>query len=181
MMNAHVSMWACAHAHMFTCPHGHMRFPLILALGACFIRWTLHANGTITDGFNFAPIHLLLLLAAVFMAGWQAMKADATVEVAGLFKAGFRAAMTYAVVAALFAYALYSWLDPTFFPIKVNALVDQAIKEGHTEAEAREKVGHFFSPFNYATITLAAFMVIGAIDSMVCALLHHKLLRKVTR
>lgn len=156
-----------------------MRTTILIAFAAVVMRWTLHANGTITDGFNFAPIHLLFMLAAVFLAGWQAMKADAAVEVAGLFKAGFRAAMTYAVIAALFAYALYSWLDPTFFPIKVNAMVDQAIKEGRTEAEAREKVGAFFSPFNYATITLAAFMVIGAIDSMVSALLHHKLLRKV--
>jgi hypothetical protein len=150
-----------------------------LALAAAFIRWTLHVNGTVTDGFNFAPIHLLFMLAAVFIAGWQLLKTDPAAEVPALFKTGFRAAMIYAVIAALFAYALYSWIDPTFFPIKMNALVDQAIKEGHTEAEAREKVGAFFSPFNYATITLAAFMIIGAIDAMVCALLHHKFLRKV--
>ena len=158
-----------------------MRLTLIIAFAAVLIRWTLHGNGTITDGFTFAPIHLLFLLAVVFLAGWQAMKAEPTLEVPGLFRAGFRAGAIYALIAAVLAYLLYTVIDPLFFPIRINEMIDAAVAEGRTEAEARERVEAFFSPFKYATITLAAFMVIGAVDALVCALLHHKVLRKAGR
>jgi hypothetical protein len=158
-----------------------IRLTVPIALVAVLIRWILHANGTITDGFTFAPIHLLFLLSAVFLAGWKALKSEPALEVPGLFRAGFRAAAVYALIAAVFAYVLYAMIDPLFFPIRINAMIDAAVAQGRSEAEAHEKVEAFFSPFKYATITLAAFMVIGAVDAMVCALLHHKVLRKVMR
>ena len=158
-----------------------IRLTVPIALLAILLRWTLHSNGTITDGFGFAPFHLLLLLAAVFFAGWRAWRSEPALEVPGLFRAGFRAAAVYALISAVFSYVLYTVIDPLFFPIHINEMIDAAVAQGRSEAEAREKVEAFFSPFKYATITLAAFMVVGAVDAMVCALLHHKVLRKVTR
>lgn len=156
-----------------------MAFTLILALGACFIRWTLHDNGTITVGTDFMPVHLLLLLLVIFMAGREAMKKDASVHVPGLFRHGFRAGVIYTVIVAAFAYVLYTWLDPTFFPIKVNALIDEAVKQGREPAEARERIGSFYTPFLYATMTLSAFLILSALNAIVCAIVHHKFLRKV--
>ena len=158
-----------------------MRIAIILALGASFIRWTLHANGTLTNGGDFVPFHLLFVLVAVFIAGWRLVRTDPDCNVPRLFRAGFQAGAIYTLIISFFAYALYSWIDPTFFPIRVNEMVDQAMAAGRTEAEARERIEGFFSPFKYATITLFSFVVISAVDAFVCAVLHHKLLRPVRR
>lgn len=158
-----------------------MRLALVLALIAAFLRWTLHTNGTLVNGNEFVPVHLFLLLVAVFVAGGKALRADPAQGVPGLWRAGFRAGAVYTLVMAVFVFALYTWIDPVFFALRLEELVDEAVRNGHTAEEARGKFAAFFSPFKYATITLAVFLVVSAIDALVCATLHHKLLRKVVR
>ena len=158
-----------------------MWLAFLLALVAASIRWTLHVNGTLVNGIDFVPIHLLLLVIAVFVTGWRSLRADPTITFPGLMRSGFRAGAAYTLVIAVFVFALYTWIDPLFFPLRVDEMVQEALKTGHTEVEARERIEGFFSPFKYATITLAAFLVISALDALVCAALHHKLLRGVRR
>lgn len=158
-----------------------MRLALVLALIAAFLRWTLHTNDGLVNGNDFVPVHLFLLLVAVFVAGWQALRADAAIGIPGLWRSGFRAGAVYTIVVAVFVFALYTWIDPLFFPLRLEEMVDEAVRNGHPADEARQKFGAFFSPFKYATITLAAFLLISAIDALVCAALHHKLLRKIAR
>src|SRR6185436_6691351 len=98
-----------------------------------------------------------------------------------IMREAFKSAAAYAVLYGLFIWMYYKGIDATEFPMKINAMVDKAVAEGRNEAEARTQLERFFTPFNYATITFFALMVIGAINSLVVSLLHHKVLRGLRR
>ena len=156
-----------------------MRYTLLIAFAAIMLRWLLHADKAITDGHTFSPIHLLALLLVVFFAQRSAMVSDRNITFPMLVRAGFRNAAVYALLIAVFAYALYVWIDPLHFPIHINERVDMAVADGIAEADARQRFETMFSPFNYATLTLVAFMGAGIVYSLLVGVLHHKVLRKL--
>jgi len=156
-----------------------MRYTLLIAFAAITLRWLLHADQAIVDGHTFSPIHLLALLLVVFFAQRGAMQADRNITFPMLVRTGFRNAAVYALLIAVFAYALYVWIDPLYFPIHINERVDLAVADGIAEADARKRFETMFSPFNYATLTLVAFMGAGIVYALLVGAFHHKVLRKL--
>ncbi|MEO8067094.1 MAG: DUF4199 family protein [Flavobacteriales bacterium] len=156
-----------------------MRYTLLIAFAAITLRWLLHADNAITDGHTFSPIHLLALLFIVFFAQHAALRKDREITFPMLVRTGFRNAAVYALLIAVFAYVLYVWIDPLYFPIHINDRVDMAIADGIPEADARQRFEAIFSPLNYATITLVAFMGAGIVYALLVGALHHKMLRKL--
>lgn len=156
-----------------------MRYTAIIAFAAITLRWLLHADKVITDGHSFTPIHLLALLLAVFFAQHLLLRSNAATTFPMLVRTGFRNAAVYALSIAIFSYALYTWIDPLYFPIEVNERIDMAVADGVPEAEARTRMESMFTPLNYATFTLIIYMAAGILFALVMGAVHHKVLRRL--
>lgn len=156
-----------------------MRYTAIIAFAAITLRWLLHADKVITDGHSFTPIHLLALLLAVFFAQHVLLRSNTATTFPMLVRTGFRNAVLYALAIAVFSYALYTWIDPLYFPIEVNQRIDMAVADGVPETEARARMGAMFTPLNYATFTLIIYMAAGILFALVMGAVHHKVLRRL--
>jgi len=56
--------------------------------------------------------------------------------------------------------------------------VDRGIADGQPEEIIRPRLEKFFTPFNYASMTFFALLLVGGFNALAVGLLHHKVLRK---
>ncbi len=156
-----------------------MRTALILALAAMVLRAGLLLAGRAPDPPYFMPVHLLALVLIPFLAARAQLLREPQSGVPLLFRAGSRASALYAVLTAAFLLIYYRWMDVTSFPVHINALVEQAVAAGHAEADARARFERFFTPFNYASLSFFLLLLLGAFNTLLTALLVHKVLRRM--
>ena len=158
-----------------------MLLPLLAALAVTTLRMVLHTVGSPVEGSAFMLIHSLALVTVVFFAGVQVLRSDRTASLPPLMRANFRSAAVYALATAVMLWAYYTWFDPQYFPHRIDQLVAMGVGEGQPETVIRPRMERFFTPFNYATITLAALLLCGAVLAGISAVFQHKVLRRVRR
>ncbi|MBK9513706.1 MAG: hypothetical protein IPO05_08770 [Flavobacteriales bacterium] len=91
---------------------------------------------------------------------------------------GFKSAALYALLSGSLLLAYYNLVEPEHFRLRVEEMVQRGMAEGQPEDIIRPRLEKFFTPFNYASITFFALLAIGGAQSLVIAILHHKVLRR---
>lgn len=154
---------------------------LVLVAVAIALRIGLHAIDIPVEPFQFWPVHLLSLVLIAYLSGYRQLKLDRQSGFGPLMRDGMRDTVVYAVLIALFSWAFYTYLDTTAFADRNALLVEGLVNDGFSEEQASQKVQGFFTPSNYAGFTFLGLMIVGAVNTLLFALIHHKLLRKFMR
>jgi hypothetical protein len=158
-----------------------MLLVFITALSVAALRLALHAAGRPADGTDFMLVHFLAMITTVFFGGMRLLRSDPQASFPSLLRDGFRHAALYAVLMLLFLWFYYTQVETDVFARKIEERVAMAISEGQPGDLVRTRMEQFFTPFNYATITFFALLAVGALQSFLIALLHHKVLRRTVR
>lgn len=158
-----------------------MTLAFLTAFAVMAMRIVLHLLGTTPEGMDFMLIHFLAIVTVVFFTGERLMRGHNPVGFPDLMREGFRNAAIYALLLGLFTWLFFTFIDTDHFRARVDDMVLRGMREGQPEGIIRPRLEKFFTPFNYATITFFALMVVSAILSFILGLLHHKVLRALRR
>ncbi|MBS1581195.1 MAG: hypothetical protein JST66_03245 [Bacteroidetes bacterium] len=158
-----------------------MRTAFLLALLGIALRLGFFYGGVRVEAFQFAPVHLFLLVLVTFLTGFFLLKADPSRGMADLIRNGMRDAALYALMIALFTWVFYTSVNVTEFPERNERLIQGFIQQGHPEAEARDKVNAMYTPGGYATLTFFGLFIAGVVNALFFAAVHHKVLRRFRR
>lgn len=85
-------------------------------------------------------------------------------------KAGMKVVGMYAVLMSVFVYVYYSYIDPSYFEIKLGNQVDLLAENGASQADlkkARETGELILSPYFQSTVTLILFILLGTFYSSI--------------
>ncbi|MFT3885960.1 MAG: hypothetical protein QM724_11180 [Flavobacteriales bacterium] len=158
-----------------------MRVTLIIAGIVIALRVGLHYAGFAIGPMEFVPVHLLAVIAVAYLSGFLLLRHDPSRGMAELIRNGLRDTALYAVVIAVFIYIFYRYIDASEFPERNAQFIANFVAEGHTEAEAREKVERFYTPGGYAGVTFFGMLLLGVFNTLIFGALHHKVLRRFRR
>jgi hypothetical protein len=158
-----------------------MRISLIIAAVAIALRTVLYYAGVRVEAMEFVPVHLLAMVLIAYLSGFLLLRKDPSRGMAELIRAGLRDTAVYALLIAVFAYLFFTYINPDEFVQRNTMMIDEFVKQGHPEAEARAKVERYYSPFSYATITFFGLLLLGVMNTLIFGALHHKVLRRFKR
>jgi hypothetical protein len=131
---------------------------------------------------------MLIMLVAVFF-GIRSNKImyEGTTTFGQDFKSGARTASFYAILMAVITYIYYAKIDPEFFVIKQQPLLDELYATAQTKMEGATKksltadlgnqiygIKTYLSPYFQAMWTMFGLVFLGLINSAVFALLMKK-------
>ncbi|MFT6844824.1 MAG: hypothetical protein ACJAUV_001012 [Flavobacteriales bacterium] len=125
----------------------------------------------------FILLHILLLLVGVFLTLRLQPSQNSFLEDV---KMGMKTVGLYSISNALFLYIFYKFIDVTYFATKIADMVDKTDLSAarKTAEEVSATYETFFTAFNWSTLSLVAWMVMGLIYTVLLTLLHRKVLRK---
>lgn len=155
-----------------------MNLPLIGVFAVMALRVGLFYAGRPPEGTQFMLVHFLAIVTIVFFTGQRILGRDVRASFPDLMREGFKSAAIYAVIYGLFLLAYYHWVEPTHFYQRVEDMVTRGIADGQPEDIIRPRLEKFFTPFNYASMTFFALLLVGGFNALAVGLLHHKVLRK---
>ena len=155
-----------------------IRNTFLLALLAMVLRAGLFYAGVEVAPFKFIPVHLLLIILAVYFSGHFLLNRDPSRGFGELMRVGFQSALLYAFLLSFFIWIFYKTMDTTAFSSYNERLVQGFVAQGHPEALARDKVGAMYNAGSYAVITFFGLLMTGSFNAVVFAVLQHKLLRR---
>ncbi|MGV3637081.1 MAG: hypothetical protein ACO1NQ_05485 [Flavobacteriales bacterium] len=155
-----------------------MNLPLIGVFAVMALRVGLFYAGRPPEGTQFMLVHFLAIVTIVFFTGQRILGRDARASFPDLMREGFKSAAIYAVIYGLFLLAYYHWVEPTHFHQRVEDMVARGIADGQPEDIIRPRLEKFFTPFNYASMTFFALLLVGGFNALAVGLVHHKVLRK---
>lgn len=155
-----------------------MALALVTAFAVMALRIGLHLAGIRPEGMDFMLVHFLALVTVIFFSGVRILRKPGAGSFPELLKEGFRTAAAYALALGIFTWVFYLWIDVDHFRLRVDEMVLRGMLEGQPEEIIRPRLEKFFTPFNYATITLFSLLVVSGILSLFIAAVQHKLLRR---
>lgn len=158
-----------------------MRTSLIIAGIVIALRTGLYYAGVRVEAMEFVPVHLLAVVLIAYLSGFFLLRADASNGMAALIRNGLRDTALYALLIAFFVYFFFTYINVTEFPERNAMMIDGFVKDGHSEAEARERVERFYSQSGYASITFFGLLMLGVLNTLLFAVVHHKVLRRFRR
>lgn len=158
-----------------------LRAALIIAAIVIAIRAGLHYAGIHVEALEFVPVHLLAVVLVAFLSGHFLLRKDASRGMPDLIRNGMRDTALYAVLIAAFIYIFFTYINVTEFPQRNAMMIDGLVKDGHTREEAKKRVEQFYSPGGYASITFFGLLLLGVLNALLFAALHHKVLRRFRR
>ena len=153
----------------------------ITALVAYGLRLLLHHLERSPEKGEFMFVHLLFIALLAFYGVHRGLRQEIHSTFPTLLRQAFRNVALYALVFTPFIWSFYVHVDQGHFPERIDRLVELAIVEGQPEAVVRERLSGFFTPFNYATLTLFGLLLCGAANALVMAAIGHKVLRRFMR
>ena len=155
-----------------------IKLTLLLALLAMVLRTALFYAGVAVAPFQFALVHLLFLVLAIWFSGYFLMGRDPSRGFGELLRAGFQSAMVYALLLTVFIIFFYKVIDPNAFVAYNERLIQGFVKQGHPLAAATQKVNALYNAGNYAALTFFSLLMTGALNAVFFGLIHDKLLRR---
>ncbi|HRH37878.1 MAG TPA: DUF4199 domain-containing protein [Flavobacteriales bacterium] len=158
-----------------------MVFAALTALVVIAFRLVLFYSGNSPEGAEFLIVHFLAVITAVFITDQKLLRTNKDVTFPELMREGFKSAAVYAILVSIFIWVFYTWVDMHYFEQRVNAMVHQGVLAGKKEQDIRPNIMRFFTPFNYTTITFFTLLITGALNALVIAAIHHKVLRRFAR
>lgn len=158
-----------------------MLFTLFAAMAIMALRSVLFSMGRPAEGTDFMLVHFLAIVTVIYVADARMLRAEPRSGFPDLLREGFRQAALYAVLMLGFLWFYYTQVESGVFQARIDERVAMAVAEGQPEALVRERMERFFTPFNYATITFFALLAVGAAQTFIIGLLHHKVMRRYVR
>ncbi len=158
-----------------------MILTVLTALAVMAIRIGLFYAGRPAVGTDFMFVHFMALVTIVFFTGKLSLEQDHLTGIGDLLRDGFKNAAAYALLMGVFLYVYYHTIEAGYFTMRVNELVAVGVAEGQPEEKIRPQLERFFTPFNYASMTFFLLLIAGGVTAMLIGLLHHKVLRRITR
>ena len=123
--------------------------------------------------------NIFVLLTGVFL-GIQQFKNRVQTKTSFLqdVKAGMRVAALYAIFITLFVYLYYSFIDNTYFSVKLSnqiQLLEQSEEGSAANIKKAKELGAFIlSPFFHSTVTLIGFLILGSFYAAIITFLVRK-------
>src|SRR5690606_26190566 len=151
----------------------------LAAIAVALFRMAMFRSGTHIEGMDMMLVHCLAIATVVFFTDKRLLDRDVSAGMAEFLRGGFTSAALYALLTGIFIWFHFNMIETEHFPDRWNEMVAAGVAEGKSEDEIRPQIEQFFSPFNYASLTFFGLLLIGAINAVLIAALHHKLLRKV--
>ena len=155
-----------------------MKLTFFATLSIMALRLVLFSMGRPAEGTEFMLVHFLAIVTVIHVAVARLLRAEPHSGFPDLLREGFRQAALYAVLMLGFLWFHYTQVETGLFQERIDERVEMAVAEGQPEALVRERMERFFTPFNYATITFFALLAVGAVQTFIIGLLHHKLMRR---
>ncbi len=143
-------------------------------------------HGAMEDYIRY--IYMLIMLVTVFF-GIRSNKImfDGTTTFGQDFKTGARTASFFAIIMAIITYIYYAKIDPGFFAIKQQPLLDELFKTAQTKVGSDDKeillkdlsnqilgIKTYLSPYFQAMWTMFGLVFLGLFNSAVFAFLMKK-------
>jgi len=98
-------------------------------------------------------------------------------------KAGIKVAGMYAVFMSLFVYLYYSFIDPSYFPTKIDdqmrLLEESGRASGNDLVQSRETAGFILAPYFQSTVTLILYLLLGTFYSSLITFFVRKVRKEV--
>ncbi|MBS1936242.1 MAG: hypothetical protein JSS84_00315 [Bacteroidetes bacterium] len=151
---------------------------LLLAVLAMALRTGLFYAGIRVAPFDFIPLHLLLIVLAVYFSGHFLLRQDASRGFGELLRTGFQSVFAYAFLISVFSWFFYRHIDAAAFTTYNAKLVQGFVEQGFPVEDARQKVGALYNATSYAALTFFGSFLVGSINAFAFAALHHKVLRR---
>jgi len=158
-----------------------MLFTLFAAMAIMALRSVLFSMGRPAEGTEFMLVHFLAIVTVIYVADARMLRAEPRSGFPDLLREGLRQAALYSLLMLGFLWFYYTQIESGLFKARIAERVAMAVAEGQPEALVRERMERFFTPFNYATITFFALLAVGAAQTFVIGLLHHKVMRRYVR
>ncbi len=158
-----------------------MRLALITSVVVIAIRIGMFHSGRPAEGTDFMFVHFMAIVTIVFFTGKGSLTQDPETGIGELLRDGFKNAAVYALIIGAFLWFYYTRIESGYFGSRIDHLVQLGVAEGNPEEVIRPRMEKFFTPFNYASMTFFVLLIVGAVNAMLIGLLHHKVLRKITR
>lgn len=90
------------------------------------------------------------------------------------FKAGMKVAALYSVLMAGFVFVYYSFIDPSYFDIKLAKQIEVAQSQDMNIEQVKATGEFILTPFFQTTITLIGFILLGSFYASILAFLMRK-------
>ena len=142
------------------------------------MRTALHYSGVAVAPFDFALVHLLFIVLATWFSGHFLLRRDPSRGFGELMRTGFQSAMLYAFLLGTFTWCFYKFIEPDAFAAYNERLIQGFMAQGHQAGEARRKVEGLYNGLNYSVLSFFGLLMAAALNTVVFALVHHKLLRR---
>lgn len=155
-----------------------MKLTLVAVAAVMGLRLVLFKLGRPPEGTDFMLVHFLAIVTIVFFAGQALLREDKRTPFPDLLRDGFRNGAVYALLFGIFIFTYYKMIEPNYFAHRIDMLVAAGRAAGNPEEIIRPRMEKFFTPFNYASMTFFALLLVGAFNAMLLGLLHHKVLRR---
>ena len=98
-------------------------------------------------------------------------------------KAGIKVAGMYAVLMSLFVYLYYSFIDPSYFPLKIEEqmrlLEESGRASGNELVKSRETAQFILAPYFQSTVTLILYLLLGTFYSSIITFFVRKVRNEV--
>ena len=98
-------------------------------------------------------------------------------------KAGIKVAGMYAVLMSLFVYLYYSFIDPSYFPLKIEEqmrlLEESGRASGDELVKSRETAQFILAPYFQSTVTLILYLLLGTFYSSIITFFVRKVRNEV--
>ena len=158
-----------------------MKLTLITSFLVIALRFLLFKAGRPAEGTDFMFVHFMAIVTVIFFQGKRMLQDDPLTGIADLLREGFKVSAIYALLIGIYLWVHYTHIESDYFRMRIDALVELGVAEGNPEDLIRGRMEKFFTPFNYASMTFFVLLIVGAVNTMLIGLLHHKVLRKITR
>lgn len=153
---------------------------LFIAL-AISLRIVLFYGGVALPGFTFGFVLLGFVVLLAFLSGLTELNSEPNAPLPALFRVGLRSTALFALFYGVFIFLFFRVINTQEFPARIDAMVREGVAAGNPEAEVRARLEGFFTPGKYALLTFIGLLSMGAVNALVFALIHHKLLRRFRR
>jgi hypothetical protein len=156
--------------------------PLIIVIymlaASLFLKFLVYLNHWQLTSYERYTMfaNIFIMLTGVFFAirHYKLSRSGEISSFADDFKAGMRVAALYTLAMTAFVFIYYNYIDPNYFPEKLNTQLQLAEASGLDTRQVEQTGSVVLTPFFQSTVTLIGFMIMGMIYSALIAFLVRK-------
>lgn len=150
----------------------HFSIVVWMLVVSIFMKMAIYAGNWQFTGYEriyfFGNMFVIMIGVFLGIRLFKEISAEKT-SFMGDIKAGIKVAGMYAVLMSLFVYVYYTFIDPSYFPLKIDdqmALLEESGRAtGGELAQSRETAQFILAPYFQSTVTMILFLLLGTFYS----------------